>query len=96
MEFLIFLIFGLQIGTPTYKLAKFCDKLLKRISTIEYAMKGSFSFAKEVKDYIMKFFDVRSPFKNLSQKLLAFVSKMFIENKHILIIYQKLLFIVCQ
>ena len=36
------------IGTPTYKLAKFCDKLLKPITNNKYTTKDSFSFAKEV------------------------------------------------
>ena len=36
------------IDTPTYKLAKFCDQLLKRLTYNEYTIKDSFSFAKEV------------------------------------------------
>ena len=36
------------IGAPTYKLAKFCDKLLKPITTNEYTIKG---FAKEVEEF---------------------------------------------
>ena len=40
------------IGTPTYKLAKFCDKLLKPITTNEYTIKDLFSFAKEMKTLI--------------------------------------------
>ena len=42
------------IGTPTYKLAKFCDKLLKPITTNEYTIKDSFSFAKEVEEFDSK------------------------------------------
>ena len=34
--------------TPTYKLAKFCDQLLKPLTNNEYIIKDSFSFAKEV------------------------------------------------
>ena len=30
------------IGTPTYKLAKFCDQLLKPITCNEYSVKDSF------------------------------------------------------
>ena len=58
------------IGTPTFKLAKLSDKLLKPIATNEYAMKDSFSFAKEVKEFdpnlIMASFDVKSLFTNIS------------------------------
>ena len=36
------------IGTSTYKLAKFCDQLLKPLTNNKYALKDSFSFAKEV------------------------------------------------
>ena len=57
------------IGTPTYKLAKFCDKLLKTINTNEYTVKDSFSFAKEVEELdtnlIMASFDVKSLFINI-------------------------------
>ena len=57
------------IGTPTYKLAKFCDKLLKPITTNEYTIKDSFSFAKEVEEFdpnlIMASFDVKSFFTNI-------------------------------
>ena len=57
------------IGMPTYKLAKFCDKLLKPITTNEYAIKDSFSFAKEVEEFdpnpIMASFNVNSLFTNI-------------------------------
>ena len=36
------------IGTSTYKLPKFCYKLLKPITTNEYTIKDSLSFAKEI------------------------------------------------
>ena len=39
------------IGTPTYKLAKFCNKLLKPRTTNEYIIKDFFSFAKEVEEF---------------------------------------------
>ena len=39
------------IGTPTYKLAKFCDQLLKPLTSNDYKIKDSFSFAKEVLDF---------------------------------------------
>ena len=58
------------IGTPTYKLAKFCDKLLKPITTNEYTIKDSFSSAKEVEEFdpnlIMASFYVKSVFTNIS------------------------------
>ena len=58
------------IGTPTYKLAKFSDKLLKPITTNEYCIRHSFSFAKEVEEFnpnlIMATFDVKSLFTNIS------------------------------
>ena len=39
------------IGTPTHKLANFCDQLLKPLINNEYTTKDSFSFAKEVLDF---------------------------------------------
>ena len=56
-------------GTTTYKLAKFCDKLLKPITTNEYTIRDSFSFAKEVEEFdpniIIASFDIKSLFTNL-------------------------------
>ena len=50
------------MGTPTYKLAKFCDQLLKPLTNNEYTIKDSFSFAKEVLEFdaslFMASFDV--------------------------------------
>ena len=39
------------IGTPTYKLVKFCNKLLKPITTNEYTTKDSLSFVKQVEEF---------------------------------------------
>ena len=39
------------IGTPTYKLAKLCSKLLKSITTNEYTIKDSFPFIKKVEEF---------------------------------------------
>ena len=39
------------IGTPTYKLAKFCDQLLKPLKNDEYTIKDSLSFTKEVFEF---------------------------------------------
>ena len=57
------------IGTPTYNLAKFCDKLLKPITSNKYTIKDSFSFAKEVEEFdhnlIMNSFDVKITFQHI-------------------------------
>ena len=57
------------IGTSSYKLGKFCDKLLKPITTQEYTIKCSFSFAKEVEEFdpnlVMANFDVKSLFTKI-------------------------------
>ena len=54
------------IGTLTYKLTKFCDKLLKTVTTNKY----SFSFAKEVEEFdpnlVIVNFDVKSLFAIIS------------------------------
>ena len=53
----------------TYKLAKFCDKLPKKITTNEYTIKDLWSFAKEFYEFdinlIMASFDVKSLFTNI-------------------------------
>ena len=46
------------IGTPTYKLAKFCEQLLKPLINNEYKIKTSFSFAKEVLEFHASLFMV--------------------------------------
>ena len=43
------------VGTPTHKLAKFCDELLKPLTNNEYTIKDSFSFAKEVLESTLHF-----------------------------------------
>ena len=57
------------IGTPTYNLAKFCDQLLKPLTSNDYTIKVSFSFAKEVLDFdascFMASFDIKSLFTNI-------------------------------
>ena len=57
------------IGTSTNKLAKFCDTSLNPKTTNEYAIKDSFSFAKEIEEFgpnfIMASFDVKSLFTNI-------------------------------
>ena len=57
------------IDTPTYKLTKFCNKLLKPITTNEYTTKDSFSFVKQVEEFdpnlVMASFDVKLLFTNI-------------------------------
>ena len=57
------------IGTPTYKLAKFCDQELKSLTNNEYTIKDSFKFAKEVLKFdaslSMANFDIKSLFNNI-------------------------------
>ena len=54
---------------PTYKLAKFCDKLLKPITFNECIIKDSFSFAKRVDEFdpnvVLASFYVKSLFTNI-------------------------------
>ena len=54
------------VGTPTYNLAKFCDQLLKSLTSNDYTIKDSLSFAKEVLDFdasrFMANFDIKSLF----------------------------------
>ena len=39
------------IGTPIYNLAKFCDQLLKLLTSNDYTIKDSLSFSREVLDF---------------------------------------------
>ena len=77
------------IGTPTYKLVKFCDKLLKPITTNECTIKDSFSFVREVEEFdpnlIMASFDVKSLFTNISitETICFFVENLYRNQIHI-------------
>ena len=57
------------IGTPTYKLTKFCDQLLKPLTKNEYTIKDYSSFANEVLGFdaslFMASFDIKSLFTNI-------------------------------
>ena len=57
------------IGTPTHKLPKFLIPMLKSLTTNEYTMKGSFTFAEELQSFDSKFvmtnFDIESHFTNI-------------------------------
>ena len=58
-----------MIGTPTYKLSKFLVPLIEPITTNEYTVADSFSFAKEVVEFdstlFMSSLDVTSLFTNI-------------------------------
>ena len=77
------------IGTPTYKLAKFCEQLLKPLTNNEYKIKTSFSFAKEVLEFhaslFMASFDIKSLFTNipLTEKLNLCVQNLYRNQTHI-------------
>ena len=84
------------LGKPTCILVTFCDKLLKPITTNKYTAKNSFSCGKEEFDLNLAItnFDVKSLSPTfLLQKLLVFVPIIFMETKHILIVYEKVLFV---
>ena len=75
------------IGTPTYNLAKFCDKLLKPLTSIDYTIKDPFSYATEVLDFdascFMASFDIKSLFTNIPPtETVAY--KILIKIKHML------------
>ena len=61
-----------DIGTPTYKLAKFFVPLLAPLTSNEYTIKDSFSFAEELLSFnsnlVMASFDVESLFTNIPLK----------------------------
>ena len=61
-----------DISTPTYKLAKFFVPLLAPLTSNEYTIKDSFSFAEELLSFdsnlVMASFDVESPFTNIPLK----------------------------
>ena len=68
-------------GTPTNNLAKFCNQLLKPLTSNDYRIKDSFSFAKEVRDFdascFMASFDTKSLFTNI---LLTKTSNFCMQN----------------
>ena len=77
------------IRTPTYKLAKFCDQLLKPLTNNEYTIKDSFSFAKEVLEFdaslFMASFDIKSLFTNipLTETLNLCVQNLYRNQTHV-------------
>ena len=60
------------IGTPTYKLAKFLVPILEPLTTNEYTIKDSFTFAEELQSFdsklVMASFDIESLFSNIPLK----------------------------
>ena len=60
------------IGTPTYKLAKFLVPILEPLTTNEYTIKDSFTFAEELQSFDSKLvvasFDIESLFSNIPLK----------------------------
>ena len=57
------------IGTPTYKLAKFLVPILEPLTTNDYTIKDSFTFAEELQSFdsklVMASFDIESLFTNI-------------------------------
>ena len=57
------------IGTPTYKLAKFLFPILEPLTTNEYTIKDSFTFAEELESFDSKLvitsFNIESLFTNI-------------------------------
>ena len=89
MEYHHFSQFFSAIGTPTYKLAKFCEQLLKPLTNNEYKIKTSFSFAKEVLEFhaslFMASFDIKSLFTNipLTETLNLCVQNLYRNQTHV-------------
>ena len=77
------------IRTPTYNLVKFCYQLLKPLTSNDYAIKDSFSFAKEVLDFdascFMASFDIKSLFTNilLTETLSLCVQNLYKNQAHV-------------
>ena len=77
------------IGTPTYNLAKFCDQLLKPLTSNDYTIKDSFFFAEEVLDFntscFMASFDIKSLFTNipLTETLNFCVQNLYRNQTHV-------------
>ena len=63
------------IGTPTYKLAKFLVPMLEYLTTNEYTIKDSITFAEELQSFnsklVMASLDIESLFTNIYQHSFA-------------------------
>ena len=77
------------IGTPTYKLAKFLVPILEPLTTNEYTIKDSFTFAEELQSFdsklVMTSFDIESLFTNIpSQETIDLcVENLFQDRAHV-------------
>ena len=79
----------LSINTPTYKLAKFLAPMLEPLTTNEYTIKDSFTFAEELQSFdsklVMASFDVESLFTNipLQETIDLCVENLFQDRAHV-------------
>ena len=77
------------IGTPTYKLAKFLVPILEPLTTNEYTIKDSFTFAEELQSFdsklVMASFDIESLFTNipLQETIDLCVENLFQDRTHV-------------
>ena len=77
------------IGTPTYKLAKCCDQLLKPVTNDEYTIKDSSWFTKEFLEFdaslFLASFNIKSLFTNipLTKTLNFCVQNLYRNQTHV-------------
>ena len=77
------------IGRPTQKLAKFLVLMLEPLTTSEYFIKDSFTFAEELQSFdsklVMTSFDIESLFTNipLQETIDLWVENLFKNRAHI-------------
>ena len=77
------------IGTPTYKLAKFLIPILEPLTTNEYTIKDSFTFAEELQSFhsklVMASFDIESLYTNipLHETIDVCVENLFQDRAHV-------------
>ena len=77
------------IGTPTYKLAKFLVPMLEPLTTNEYTIKDSLTFAEELQSFdsklVMASFDIESLFTNipLQETIDLCVENLFKDRTHV-------------
>ena len=77
------------IGTPTYKLAKFLVPILESLTTNEYTIKASFTFAEELQSFhsklVMASFDIESLFTDipLQETIDVWVENLFQDRAHV-------------
>ena len=77
------------IGTPTYKLAKFLIPVLEPLTTNEYNIKDSFTFAEELQSFdsklVMANFDIEPLFTNipLQETIDLCVENLFQDRTHV-------------